>query len=160
MLRTILHFLLFAIFLTACGPLIPLAGPQATPQATSTGPLDLGQTWTIKMHQSGGIMGLSHSIEISSDGKYAITDDRANQSVKGQLTSAEMSQLRELITTANIKPIAKPGQSVCADCFIYALEINGAGKPFTIELNDITLPESGLESVVLFLRDLIDKSLK
>jgi hypothetical protein len=159
MSRTIFYFLILAALLSACGPLLPMASPQATPQATAAGPLDLGQTWTIKMEHTGGFMGLSRSIEISSDGTFTITDDRDNQTIKGQLSSSQMTQLRKLVTTATIKPVTQPDQTGCADCFVYALEINEAGKPFTVQLNDITLPESGLESLVLFLRDLMDKSL-
>jgi hypothetical protein len=111
------------------------------------------------MQQSGGIMGLSRSVEISSDGKFTATDDRTNQTVEGELSSGELTELHGLVTTANIKPVTQPEQTGCADCFVYALEINGTGKPFSVQLNDITLPESGLESLVLFLRDLMDKSL-
>ena len=158
MFRTIFYILILTALLSACGPLLPESVSQATPQATSSGPLDLGQTWNIKMHHSGGIMGLSRSIEISADGKFTVTDERTDQTVEGQLSSGESTQLRKLVTTAKITPVAQPDQTGCADCFVYALEISGNGKPFTAELNDITLPESGLESLVLFLRDLMDKS--
>jgi hypothetical protein len=164
MIRTVFYFLLFAALLSACGPLLPasISTPQPaqpTPQSAYPGPLELGETWTIKMQHSGGIMGLSRTIEISSDGEYTITDERTDQTAAGQLTTGEMSQLRNLVTTAKIAEVVQPDQTACADCFVYALEIDGTGNPFTVQLNDITLPESGLESMVMFLRDLMDRSL-
>jgi hypothetical protein len=48
----------------------------------------------------------------------------------------------------------------CADCFIYDLEIQENGKNFAVQLNDISLPNSGLESLVTYLRGLIETALK
>jgi len=164
MSRWIIYCLVFTALLAGCGSLLPEAAPTApstepAPQSASPGPLELGQPWTIKMQHSGGIMGLSRVIEISSDGRYSITDERTNQSMAGQLTAAEMSQLRRLITSARLAQVVQPGQPPCADCFVYHLEIDSTGGPFEIELNDITLPESGLEPMIMYLRELMERSL-
>jgi len=111
------------------------------------------------MEQSGGIMGLSRSIEISSDGNFTVTDQRTDKTVKGQLSAYELTSLRELVTTAKLASIPPTEETGCADCFIYNLEIQGKGEPISVQLNDVTLPDSGLGSLVVFLRGLMDRSL-
>lgn len=154
MIRAILRLLIFAVLLSACGPL-----SASTPLATQS-VSELGDTWTLKMHHSGGIMGLSRSIEISSDGKYTVTDERQNKTVQGQLSSDETAQLRDLLATSmrNSRPSLPSG--ACADCFIYAVELNNAGQTFTAQVDDTTIADSGLEPLITFVRGIIEKSLK
>jgi hypothetical protein len=115
--------------------------------------------WTIRMKHSGGIMGLSRSIEISSDGIFTVVDERAKRTITGDLSLDELSKIKELVSTSEYISKSKP-EAICADCFIYDLEIQGGGRKFTIQLNDISLPDSGLESLVDNLRSLIDTALK
>ena len=152
MFRTTLYILVFALLISACSPSGP--SPLATPSLPA-----LGETWTIKMNQSGGIMGLSRSVEISSDGKFTVTDDRTDQKVEGQLTDDELTQLRDLAANTKLTTTPETESAGCADCFVYTIEIQN-GKSFNTQLNDISLPGSGLESLVAFLRDLMDKALK
>jgi hypothetical protein len=154
MIRAILRLLIFTVLVSACGPL-----SLATPLATQSAP-ELAPTWTLKMHQTGGIMGLSRSIEISSDGKYTITDERQNKTVEGQLSSDQIAQLRDLLITSMREARVSGPNGACADCFIYDIELNNAGQSFSARSDDMTLPDSGLEPLVTFLRDLIDRSLK
>ena len=79
-------------------------------------------TWTrIKMIHSGGIMGLSRSIEISSDGTYKVIELRALLTNEGKLSSSELNELKQLISSLEYVPNDKPYG--CADCFIYDIEI-------------------------------------
>lgn len=113
------------------------------------------------MAHSGGIMGLSRSIEISSDGKFTVGDKRTNKTMSGELSAVELSKLKELVSSSQYVSPNKPNGMVCADCFIYDLEIQTSGnKKFAVQLNDISLPDSGLEPLVTYLRELIDKALK
>ena len=153
MFRTLPVLLLITIMLSACSPSTPT--PLATPSLPT-----FGETWTIKMNHSGGIMGLSRSIEISSDGKFTVADERSGKTIEGQLSTDKLSQLQELIKT--LKPVKVTGieQTGCADCFIYELEIQGGGKSFSTQVNDITLNDSGLSPLVDFLRNILETSLK
>ena len=91
--RTIfLYVLLMTLLITGCGP-ASMPGPLNTP---TTEPSASGGDWTIKMTQSGGIMGLSRSIEVSSDGNYTVVDERTNKTVTGELTANELSELNEI----------------------------------------------------------------
>ena len=104
-------------------------------------------------------MGLMRSVEISSDGNYTVIDDRTKKDVKGKLSESELETLSGVVTSAKLTNSDEPG-SVCADCFIYELEILSNGKETTIQLDDITLPGSGMEALVTYLRELMDSALK
>ena len=105
-------------------------------------------------------MGLSHSIEISSNGIFTVVDERANKTATGMLAENELSKINEQVSSLKYIPASKPDGMGCADCFIYDLEIQENGKKFAVQLNDISLPGSGLESLVSYLRGLIDIRLK
>ena len=120
----------------------------------------LSGDWKIKMTHSGGIMGLLRSIEVSSDGKYTVKDERTNQTFSGELGANELAKLAEMVSTSEYISPSGPNGMVCADCFVFDLEIQGSDSTFTIQLNDISLPDSGMAPVVSYLRGLIDKALK
>ena len=42
-------------------------------------------------------MGLSRSIEISSDGKFTVVDERANKTITGELSADELSKINEQV---------------------------------------------------------------
>ena len=174
MLRTVfLYALLIPLLIAGCGqPIItmPLKTPaleSPAPSLTSTPtfaftpvlPVVVDE-WTIKMTHSGGIMGLMRSIIISSDGNYTVHDERANKTVSGELSGNELATLKEIVSILNNAAVQRPGPSGCADCFIYDLEIQGSGKNIVFHLDDISLSESGMKSVIMYLRDLIDTALK
>ena len=143
--------MLTVTLLSACTNVTPVP-VKATPSAPTA-------SWTVKMAHSGGIMGLLRVIEVSSTGNFTVLDERTQKTVNGQLSEAEISHLAELVAKAVLAVPGKPNNS-CADCFIYTLEISTTGKPFQAQVNDISLPGSGLEPMITFLRELMDQSLK
>jgi hypothetical protein len=153
MARIILLFLLPVTLLVAgCS--------SATPEPLKTDLPPVENNWAVKMTHSGGIMGLSRSIEISSDGSYTVIDERSNQSITKKLTANELSKLQEIISNAEYITPEKSLPSGCADCFIYNLEIQGNAKKFSVQVDDISLPNSGMETLITYLRGLIDAALK
>ena len=160
MIRSVFLYVLFiTLLITGCSA-STLESLKSTPESAKSNLPALDGNWKIKMIHSGGIMGLSRSIEISSDGKYAVMDERASKTVMGELTADELSKLKEQVSSSKYIPASKPDGMGCADCFIYDLDIQGSGKKFNIQLNDINLPTSGLETLVIYLRDLIETALK
>lgn len=147
--------MIMALFIAACT--FPLPRDTSTP--ASAQPFELGDTWTIKMTQSGGIMGLRRSVEISSDGKYTVTDERMNKSVSGVLPTNELTTLTRTISALRMD-LQTPKQSVCADCFIYEIEIQSNDETINLQLDDITLPESGMEPLVSSLIAVMNTALK
>ncbi|MEW6406542.1 MAG: hypothetical protein AB1649_32560, partial [Chloroflexota bacterium] len=71
-----------------------------------------------------------------------------------------LAKLDDLLTTALINQQPSRPNGVCADCYIYAIEFNNGGKTLTVQVDDTTIAESGLEPLVVFLRSIMDKSLK
>ncbi|HET7143300.1 MAG TPA: hypothetical protein VFI68_04690, partial [Anaerolineales bacterium] len=116
--------------------------------------------WTISMTHSGGIIGLSRSVEISSNGKYIVTDDRSGKRVAGELASGELSVLKNIVINSEYLLMESRQPSGCADCFVYDLAIQGIGKKFSVQLDDISMPDSGMETLIIYLRNLIDSALK
>ena len=149
-MRIVFIALLLGSVLSACGPArtpIPASQPASEP----------GGDWTIRMTWSGGIMGMMKTIEIHSDGRARIEDQRGNgQSTDMDLTAGQLRQLTELVNSAPLQPPGRPG-AVCADCFVYDLEITSGGRTFSAQLNDINLPGSGLEPLIEFLRGLMPR---
>ncbi len=155
MIRIFSLIALIVILLVAgCAP-----SPQATPAATPTLPV-LTNEWTIRMIHSGGIMGLMRSVEVASDGSYTVTDERSKSNVTSELNEADLATLRGLVSNVELRSPEDSRPSVCADCFIYDIEIQSGGKNLTVQLSDITLPGSGMEELVDFLHRLIDSALK
>jgi len=120
----------------------------------------LNGSWEIKMRHSGGIMGLSRSIDVSSNGSYMVTDERTNKIVNGKLDADELSKLTTQVNSARYSPAVPLDGMACADCFIYDFEIHGGNGNFRANLNDISLPNSGLAALVDTLRGIIDSALK
>jgi hypothetical protein len=161
MSRTILYAILITLLVAGCGQSPtpePLKTATLEPSATNLPVLD-GE-WIIKMKHSGGIMGLLRSVEISSDGKFIVVDERANKTITGELFADELSKISELVSSSEYMHAIKPDGMACADCFIYDLTIQSNDQLFSIQLNDINLPGSGLEALVTQLRGLIETKLK
>ncbi len=150
-----------ALFLAGCAQSAATAYPNPeTGQAAAIAMPSLQGDWKIKLTHSGGIMGLLRTMEISSDGSYTVTDERSSQTVTKTLGPEELQELTRLISSTQYIAPSGPNGMVCADCFVYDLEIKGSDSTLTVQLNDISLPDSGMAPVIAHLRGLIDKALK
>ena len=110
------------------------------------------------MQLSGGFAGLSQSIEISSDGAVTAKDERSNKVAKRQLISDELTKLTSLISSASLQ---SPTDLLtgCADCFNYNIQINSDSGKFTAQLDDVSLPDSGIKLLVGYLGKLMNQML-
>ena len=144
--------ILIPMFLT-----ILLISSCSSPEITYTPPV-LEEGWSVRMIQTGGIAGVNRAIEVLSDGSYTVYQQPGGEAIQGQLIEAELSQLTDLI--ANLEITSVRTETMCADCFEYDIEINTGGKKMNVQLDDITLPNSGAEELVMFLQMLINSRLK
>jgi hypothetical protein len=142
-----------AFFLSSCGP-------AEVPKPDSPKIPALEGKWVIRMTQSGGIMGMSQSIEIRSDGSYTATDIRTDKTLAGQLSEGELTGLIKQVASVEFLTVDVPEQYGCADCFLYDLQIAANDQNFSVQLNDISLPQSGLESLVMDLREIMTGELR
>jgi hypothetical protein len=163
------YSILIFLFVAGCGLFsipMPKSSPTSLPAPLETATAEpsalpvLNDEWTINMKHTGGIMGLSRSIEILSDGNFTVVDERANKTIMGTLPADALSKVKEQVASSKYIPASGPSGMVCADCFVYDLEIYGNGGNFTIQLDDISLPDSGLEPLVRYLREIIETTLK
>ena len=161
MKRSIFLYVFFiTLLITGCSASTPEPLIKSTPESPRPNLPSLDGNWKIKMTHSGGIMGLARSIEVLSDGKYTVIDERASKTITSELTADELSKLKEQVASSEYIPASQPDGRGCADCFIYDLEIQAGGEKFNIQLNDINLPTSGLGTLVTHLRGLIESVLK
>jgi hypothetical protein len=122
-------------------PLAPTASAQQIPA--------LSGDWHMTITQSGGIMGMERTLEISSTGETTLTDARSHASSQAHLSAERLAALTKLVAGSKYQPAAMP--SGCADCFIFDIQISSAGENFQVQLNQIDLVDSGLQPLVDFL---------
>lgn len=146
--------LITAVLMTGCAAL-----PQKTPAATPALPV-ITDEWTLTMNLSGGIMGLMRSVEVTSEGNYTVIDERTKNKAEGKLSGDELEKLNGIIKSAMLKASNTPDSSVCSDCFVYDIKIQSGGESLTVRLDDMALPNSGMEDLAVFLRELIESALQ
>lgn len=103
-------------------------------------------------------MGLSRRIEISEAGRAIASDERTGRQVEVNLSPDEIAQLEGYLRSADLWLPAKD-IAVCADCFVYALRLETRAGTQAVELNDITLGDSGAQPLIQYLRGLMERAL-
>lgn len=146
--------LLTFFWITGCASQPTAEAATATPTLPAP-----AADWSVTMTQSGGIMGLMRSIAVNSNGEFSATDERSGKTVTGQLTNAELTEVQTLVTDLQYTEPSRPN-AVCADCFVYEYQIQRENERTSIQLDDITLPDSGLESLISSLVKLLDAKLR
>jgi len=156
MKKSLIALVLTGLLLAACGssatqtPVKP-----ARPSKTKGAPA----AWTsIKMNQSGGVAGVSHTIQFGQDGNGSAIDDQTNKTVPLTLTGEQLAQLNSFINAVAKFPKVALDTS-CADCFVYSLDVSFSTKIRSLKLSDTQLTASGFEPLVTFLRTLLDAAL-
>jgi hypothetical protein len=129
------------------GPKGPnLTEGQALPKLTGT--------WQISLAQTGGFAGVSRRLEISSNGEMTLTDERSQKQSTVQLSADKFARLKDLVVATQYRPITQP--LGCADCFIYDLQIDNGSEKFQVQIDDVNLPNSGLQPLISFLAEMLN----
>jgi hypothetical protein len=145
-----LILVLTAALLVGCKGPSPEIAPYTSPTLTDK--------WTVSMTQSGGIMGMMRSIEVTSDGSYTVKDEREESTFSGELKEAQLTELKGMISSLEFASPKKPG--ACADCFVFDIAIQSDGQKMILQADDISLPESGMAPLVELLRGIMESKLK
>ncbi|MCZ2128277.1 MAG: hypothetical protein LC099_10965 [Anaerolineales bacterium] len=119
-------------------------------------PPPLADDWSATLTQSGGLAGVLRSASVASNGEYQITDESGEVVQSGTLSEAQLSQLTNLISEFNF--VAPKSAANCADCFNYKLEIESGGQKMIVQVDDLSLKDSGAEPLILFLREILDSA--
>jgi hypothetical protein len=127
--------------------------------------LDTGQSlppleddWSVTLTQTGGFIGVNRSVSITADGKVVAIDLRTQQTGTLQLSAAELTALQAEVLAARVTGPTGT-RTGCADCFLYSLHIDSPAGSFRVELDDVTLPGSGLQPLVAHLLQLMESAL-
>jgi hypothetical protein len=107
----------------------------------------------VKLTQTGGFAGVSRIIEVSSDGNVAVEDQRASSSRTRELSAEALAQLDGLVRSSGGTP-GTDYPSVCADCFIYDLQVVSTKATYRVHTDDASIAGSGAEPLIVFLRQL------
>jgi hypothetical protein len=157
MFKTLFHIAIFsALFLSACGGVTTV--PPTTSEPVKGSLPTLAGSWTITMTHSGGIMGLSRSVEIDSTGIYIVKEDRTDQDFTGQLSEEELADLMYVVNSTSYEEKKRPRG--CADCFVYNLQIMSDTGRFSAQVDDTSIEESGLSALIMTLRGIIEREIK
>jgi hypothetical protein len=162
MLNKLIHLAIFGtLLLSACtaAPTTATLPENTNTPEPATGNLPaLNGSWTISMTHSGGIMGLMRSVDVDSSGAYTVQDSRGEQSFTGQLSDEELANLIQVVNATEYNASGKPHG--CADCFVYNIKISGEGGKFSAQVDDTSMEESGLTSLIVALRNIIAREIK
>ena len=150
--RTLYCILVAMFVLSACSALSPTPADPPQPLAS---PAD---SWAISLTQSGGFIGMMQTVEISSDGQLKAEDQRAGKQVTRTLPPATIARLARMYSSLLGKP-AQTVPSVCADCFVYDLQIMNGSARVHMQLDDTSLADSGAGALVSLLQQLRDEAL-
>lgn len=114
--------------------------------------------WDLTFDQTGGIAGLSYSLQVTSSGEAVARDNRVGRDVFVQLTPSERVNLEAALSSACGAALgAQPPN--CADCFQYSVRLEGAGGRFEFLANDAGLADHPGAELIDLLRRTLDSAL-
>ena len=144
----------------ACGGLPPRATPSTpVPTQTESGePCVLGNPWDLTFDQTGGIAGLSRSLQVASSGEALARDQRMGREVSFQLLAAERANLEAALSSVCGAALGTPPPN-CADCFQYAVRLEGVGGRFEFLANDAGLAGHPGAELIDLLRSMLEEAL-
>ena len=140
---------LFVLTLAACGPASSFPPPALTP----------GDTWSVKLTQTGGFVGVHWVVVVSSDGWMRAEDQRSLRVISKPVSEAAILELRRLMAQTVVSETDR-FPSACADCYMYDLEITSSAGTTRIRADDTDLGESGAQGLIEFLGRLRDQALQ
>lgn len=138
-----------------------LAGCLQTPFAPSF-PAEsrrgMSGDWRILFKVSGGFSGLRRTMELSSTGAMTVIEQKSARQVVSLTPEDELAEIALFIE--NVKSLQLSGRVLtCRDCLEYDLTVRKNGQQFSIQLNDLSLPDSGIEPLINSLVNLQERAL-
>ena len=145
---------LSVICMLVCSGLLSCAPPTSFPPPAPSP----AWAWTIDLAQSGGFAGVNLTVRVDSNGEITARDVRRGREIHRPLADSARRELEGLLTSLRLRgPGGVP--SVCADCFLYGLEIKSRGQDASWRGDDTTLVDSGAADLIRLLGRLRDEAL-
>ncbi len=118
-------------------PTAELPAPAVSDEGCS-----LPEAWSLSFRRTGGFANFDQSLTVNSQGELQIESKRPPLTSSRVLSPDALAQLAELLRQAC--PFTAPtGRAVCADCFIYDLQIQWGDQAYGWQATEVTLPEEG-----------------
>jgi hypothetical protein len=111
------------------------------------------------MNQSGGFAAVLLSVEVSSDGHLKAEDKISHRTVSQTISEQKTSEIKQLISKTRLSS-KNMTESGCADCFIYDLEIQSEENDIHLQVDDVTINDSGAADLIALLRTLRDETFR
>jgi hypothetical protein len=115
-------------------------------------------TWQITFQVSGGFAGLDRTLSVSNAGVISAEDRRRGVKATSQATVEDLAQIQSsLAVIKTASQVQRRGQ--CRDCLLYDFDVVISGERFRAQLDDTTLPKSGLADLTTLLTALVNRTL-
>lgn len=144
-IHPIINLVLLSLILTACASDAQTAHP--TPSQECQAPME----WKIDYSRSGGIAGHTRSVSVSSNGNMIMKD----YGVETEISQDELKKISGMLAEACPFEIGRIS-SECADCFVYKLVIFMNGNRYSLETNELNIPEES-KSLIGYLESYLTK---
>lgn len=144
MMSKIILILIAGLIFSACAGMQagtpttePVAEAPTKPSSSDCGP---ASNWKIEYHRTGGFGGFDQSLTLKSDGSLAIQSKKPALEKQTTLPADHLKAVSELLVQTCPFELSKD-QGVCADCFMYSLEIQMDNRFYSVQATDTTLTE-------------------
>ncbi|MBI5675431.1 MAG: hypothetical protein HZC48_06340 [Nitrospirae bacterium] len=118
----------------------------------------MSENWRIFLELSGGFSGLRRTIELTDTGRMTVIEQKSAKQIVRQIPEKELAEIALL--AENVKSLQPSGRLMnCRDCLQYNLIVRMNGQQFSIQLNDLSLPGSGIEPLLSILFNLQKRAL-
>ena len=137
----IIPILMIGMLLAACSRAptsTPIPEPLGTPTRPPTNACSSPEHWNIQYSRSGGFAGFDETLTLDSDGKLTIKSERPPVDKQDTLSKDQVGTITEMLVQACPFKVS-PDQGVCADCFVYTLNIQMDGHTYSVQASDVTL---------------------
>ena len=114
--------------------------------------------WQLTFHLSGGFAGFNRTLTISSSGEIAAEDHGRGVNVAGQATAKDLALVNSSVAAIKAASAVRRNNK-CRDCLIYEFVLEDDGARFSANVDDTTLPDSGLGDVTAVLSTLLNRTL-
>lgn len=150
-LRTVLVCVLWTLLLSVCGV-------STFPSVMTESLRGQSSKWQLTFHLSGGFAGFNRTLTISSSGEIAAEDHGRGVKVAGQATAKDLALVNSSVAAIKAASAVRRNNK-CRDCLIYEFVLEDDGARFSANVDDTTLPDSGLGDVTAVLSTLLNRTL-
>lgn len=146
-----LMWIALALLVTGCvNPMAKTTEPASTAKLPS-----LEGAWTVTLNQSGGLMGLSRNLIVTSTGEAILFDQKTMKYLPALLNQEKFDLF--LAEYKNVDLANSFDPETCADCFTYQLSVDIGGTVQKYDYNDLTASQNGLAAISQLMVHLMDE---